>query len=438
MYRESARIEACERICMWALDARRRTRELFTSARKKSGRWTEESPRCHTDTSRGDGVNKFAALSANQYSSFTFLIKKNHGLLEKIFITSPIVEQSFYIRMDLAQTWSKLRDFPSLDAMEIWNISAWNWPDASQTITHFDMATCAELVRGARAFVWPFACALVCFCCFSIASSNHHGGRLICWQAIFNCQSEPECHYAYDQYLHACESILNGQRRKCPSHCISSLVQLNLTKSGPALEDCSCNKDPRCREIKRAIEPCLPKTSNMGCTEARRQCEKDSQCRSAMGDYLVHCGKLFSGSSCSNQCRNVIAYMRKLPKAQLLDTCVCDGTERTICEFIKTSMRTLCFDSPPVDEEGSSGLDDDEPGDEDYLEPEPTRNTGSAFVACSVLTVVASILALVPLPWSLWSRDNDLLQRLFGNSAFYLFFFCFPVLSRQAVSTFIP
>lgn len=178
----------------------------------------------------------------------------------------------------------------------------------------------------------------------------------------------------------------------------ASLVQLNLTKSGPALEDCSCNKDPRCREIKRAIEPCLPKTSNMGCTEARRQCEKDSQCRSAMGDYLVHCGKLFSGSSCSNQCRNVIAYMRKLPKAQLLDTCVCDGTERTICEFIKTSMRTLCFDSPPVDEEGSSGLDDDEPGDEDYLEPEPTRNTGSAFVACSVLTVVASILALVPLP----------------------------------------
>jgi len=263
------------------------------------------------------------------------------------------------------------------------------------------MATCASLVRGARTLLWPFACVLVCFSCFSIASPNHHGRRLICWQAILNCQSEPECHYAYDQYLHACESILSGQRKKCPSHCISSLVQLNLTKSGPALEDCSCASDPRCQEIKRSIEPCLPKTSSMGCTEARRQCERDNQCRSAMGDYLFHCGKLFSGSSCSNQCRNVIAYMRKLPKAQLLDSCVCDGSERTICEFIKTSMKTLCFDSPPVDQEGSTiDYDDDEPGDEDYPEPEPTRNTGSPFVACSVLTVVvvASILAVVPLP----------------------------------------
>ncbi len=262
----------------------------------------------------------------------------------------------------------------------------------------FDMATRAGLVRGARTFIWHFACVLVCFSYFSIAASNHHGRRLICWQAILNCQSESECHYAYDQYLHACDSILSGQRKKCPSHCISSLVQLNLTKSGPALEDCSCASDPRCREIKRAIEPCLPKTSTMGCTEARRQCERDIQCRSAMGDYLLHCGKLFSGSSCSNPCRNVIANMRKLPKAQLLDTCVCDGSERTICEFIKHSMKTLCFDSPPVDEEGSSGLDDDEPDYEDYSEPEIRRNTGSAFVACSVLTVVASILALVPLP----------------------------------------
>ncbi|XP_056602098.1 growth arrest-specific protein 1a [Triplophysa dalaica] len=261
------------------------------------------------------------------------------------------------------------------------------------------MANCAGLRRDARALIWSFACVLACFTCSSIASSNH-GRRLICWQAIAKCHSEPECHYAYDQYLHACEPILTGHRRKCPSHCISSLVQLNLTKNGPALEDCSCASDPRCRETKRAIEPCLPKTSSMGCTEARRQCARDGQCQNAMGDYLHHCGKLFSGSSCSNSCRNVIAYMRKLPKAQLLDTCVCDGSERTICEFIKTSMRTLCFDSPHVDEEGSGGLDDSE--NDDY-EDEPVdsgfkENTGSALAACSVLTSVASILvALITL-----------------------------------------
>lgn len=87
--------------------------------------------------------------------------------------------------------------------------------------------------------------------------------------------------------------------------------------------------------------------------------------------------------------------MRKLPKALLLDSCVCDGSERTICEFIKTSMRTLCFDSPPVDEEGSSGLDDNENYDEDDdpVDLGVKGNAGSAFVSYSVLTAVASILA---------------------------------------------
>ncbi|CAL8249116.1 unnamed protein product [Merluccius merluccius] len=251
------------------------------------------------------------------------------------------------------------------------------------------------------------------------ASPTHGGGRrLICWQAIMNCQTEPECHYAYGQYMHACGPVLSGQRRKCPSHCIASLVQLNLTRNGPALEDCSCAQDPLCVGTKRSIEPCLPRTSNTGCTEARRQCERDQQCSSAMHDYLVHCGKLFSGATCTNACRDVIAAMRKIPKALLLDTCVCDGTERAICEFVKSSMQTLCFEAqpPPRTHDGSGepddyedddrdGEEDDFPHEPDYVSRVPKSRSaaqsvgvgGVNVVVVVVVTLLATILALVPL-----------------------------------------
>lgn len=243
--------------------------------------------------------------------------------------------------------------------------------------------------------LWPLAGVLLIFAHLSVASPAH-GRRLICWQAIMNCQSEPECNYAYEHYTRACGPVLRGERKKCPSHCISSLVQLNRTKSGPALEECSCAHDPVCTGTKRAIEPCLPRTTSTGCTEARRQCERDQQCSSAMQDYLHHCGKLFSGAICTNACRNVIANMRKIPKGQQLDTCMCDGTERPICEYVKSSMNTLCFGSP---KEGSGS---DEPDSEEEYTSEPEyledlEGSASLPAAHSVLTLLASILALLPL-----------------------------------------
>lgn len=263
------------------------------------------------------------------------------------------------------------------------------------------MASSGALLRGACSSLWPLGCLLLIFGCFSLASPSH-GRRLICWQAIMNCQAEPECNYAYEHYSRACGPVLNGERKKCPSHCISSLVQLNLTKNGPALEDCSCAHDKVCSRTKRAIEPCLPRTTSTGCTEARRQCERDQQCSSAMHDYMQHCGKLFSGSICTSACRNVIAKMLTMPKGQQLDTCMCDGTERPICEFVKNSMKTLCFDSPVIDEgSGSNSSPDPEPGpghvdDEDY--PDTAELASSTLpTAHFALTLLASILALLPL-----------------------------------------
>lgn len=175
------------------------------------------------------------------------------------------------------------------------------------------------------------------------------------------CQAEMECHFAYSQYMHACGPVLNGNKKKCPSHCISSIIQLNLTVNGPALEDCECNSDTICEKTKRAIEPCMPRTSHMGCTEARKQCEKDAECSTAMRDYLYHCRKLFGEERCSDDCRRVITNMRAIPKAQMLDTCVCDGTERTICEYIKFSMKNFCFS----DNNAGSGFSDIEEDSED-------------------------------------------------------------------------
>uniref|UniRef100_UPI0037E74830 growth arrest-specific protein 1a n=1 Tax=Semicossyphus pulcher TaxID=241346 RepID=UPI0037E74830 len=263
------------------------------------------------------------------------------------------------------------------------------------------MASSGALAQSVCRSVWPLVSVLLFLGYFSVASPSH-GRRLICWQAIMNCQAEPDCNYAYEHYTRACGPVLTGDRRKCPSHCISSLVQLNLTKSGPALEDCSCAHDTVCTSTKRAIEPCLPRTTSTGCTEARRQCERDQQCNSAMRDYLTHCGKLFSGAICTNACRNVIANMRKIPKGQQLDTCMCDGTERAICEFVKNSMKALCFDSP-VREEGSGAITDYgpdpdyeyDPSDPDY--PEEPESGASVSAAHCVLTLLASILALLPL-----------------------------------------
>lgn len=210
-----------------------------------------------------------------------------------------------------------------------------------------------------------------------VGSPHHHGHRLVCWKAILKCHGEPECHYAYDQYLYACASVISGDRKKCPSHCISSLIQLNLTRSGPALEDCDCATDPVCRSTKQAIEPCLPRTSTMGCTEARLQCEMDPSCSSAMREYLFHCRKLFGGQRCSDACRTVISNMRSIPKAQQLDTCVCDGTERNICEYIKVSMKTFCSD--PSDRFAGSGFSDsEEDSEDDYIDQEDCQEVGSS------------------------------------------------------------
>ncbi|XP_037121188.1 growth arrest-specific protein 1-like [Syngnathus acus] len=201
---------------------------------------------------------------------------------------------------------------------------------------------------------------------------KHNQKRLVCWKAILQCHSEAECLYAYEKYTHACASVLSGERRTCPRHCVTSLIQLNLTRGGSDLEDCDCALDPLCARAKRAIEQCLPRTrARLGCTHARRRCEEEPACRAVMLDFLSHCGRVFSvsgGQQCSSECRAAMVRMRDVPAARALETCVCDGEEWGFCEYVQISMKTFCKEG----EEDGSGFsdweDDDEyeDDDEDY------------------------------------------------------------------------
>ncbi|XP_036391480.1 growth arrest-specific protein 1-like [Megalops cyprinoides] len=194
--------------------------------------------------------------------------------------------------------------------------------------------------------------------------------QYICWQALLRCQQEKDCELAYNQYLVACEDNIRGNRRQCPSHCISALVRLNQTRNGPDLETCDCGQDTQCRRAKRAIEPCLPRrypgdAARIGCTEARQRCEEEPGCHSTLTAYLSNCGQLFNGRKCTTKCKTTIQQMLFIPNGMLLNRCVCDGVERPFCEVVKENMGKLCA----IGDHGVStayGEMDDIYEDEDY------------------------------------------------------------------------
>ncbi|XP_028661377.1 growth arrest-specific protein 1a [Erpetoichthys calabaricus] len=263
------------------------------------------------------------------------------------------------------------------------------------------MASLASSVQRATRWVWSVVGFIVLCGCLAF-SSPAIGRRMVCWQAIMLCQGEAECNYAYEQYIEACLPMISGDTYRCPRHCISALIQLNHTKNGPYLENCDCVNDERCKETKRAIEPCMPRTNGvLGCTEARRKCDLDPRCNFAMRNYLMRCNKLISGIRCTDDCRNLIEEMVSVPAAVLLNECICDGVERPICEAVKENMARLCFG--PDSSTGSSGsdvgdyyYDDLEPEERTSSVEETSPNSGSLSRIPGILTLSASILLLVP------------------------------------------
>ncbi|RXN16437.1 growth arrest-specific 1-like protein [Labeo rohita] len=223
--------------------------------------------------------------------------------------------------------------------------------------------------------------------------------QMLCWKALIRCHAEYDCELAYNQYLTACDGNIRGSRRQCPSHCISALIRLNQTSSGPHLESCDCGTDPECLRAKRAIEPCLPRTypggtDGIGCTEARQRCEDEPSCHSSLTAYLSHCGQLFNGRKCSSRCKSTIEELLFMPSGVLLNQCVCDGLERPFCEVVKQNMVKLCSigdHSVSVDHDGM----DDAYEDEDYEKPESEVTDADAVMSfTSTLTVSQQVVLL--------------------------------------------
>lgn len=234
-------------------------------------------------------------------------------------------------------------------------------------------------------------------------------GQMICWQAMIACHSEDDCRFAYRQYTEACEGILAGEKvneptqRRCPSHCINAIIQLNSTKAGPALEKCNCADDDMCKATKLAIEPCMPRTSGggakrgeiTGCTEARRMCAKDGRCSLSLSSYMRHCGQVFNGLSCSAECKRVVTEMMAVPKGQLLSDCVCDGIDRPICESVKDSTLRLCFGLDRGQGGPSSSGESDDDFEDEYDDSfRPTKPSSSAAAPTFTLWTCMVLMAL--------------------------------------------
>ncbi|XP_056135343.1 growth arrest-specific protein 1 [Lampris incognitus] len=257
----------------------------------------------------------------------------------------------------------------------------------------------AELRLHPSMKCWFSALALVSWLLVAVDA------QLICWHALLRCHDEPECELAYSQYLAACEGIIGGTRKQCPSHCINALIRLNHTRSGPDLETCDCAQDLKCVNAKRAIEPCVPRrhpgdAGGIGCTEARQRCEEDSGCHSSLTAYLSYCGQLFNGRKCSAKCKATIQQMLFIPNGVLLNRCVCDGVERPFCEVVKENMSKLCSigdqsvisDQPDVD----YIYEDEDYDRSDREEAYPDDFSGSWQLSCYVP------LLCLPLAWILY------------------------------------
>uniref|UniRef100_A0A3P9BC31 GDNF/GAS1 domain-containing protein n=1 Tax=Maylandia zebra TaxID=106582 RepID=A0A3P9BC31_9CICH len=266
----------------------------------------------------------------------------------------------------------------------------------------------AKLIQGAKVsgeFLKELALALLPWVLVALDA------QLICWQALLRCHDEPECELAYNQYMTACEGNIKGTRKQCPSHCISALIRLNHTRSGPDLETCDCAQDLDCLNAKRAIEPCLPRrhpkdAGGIGCMEARQRCEEDSNCHTSLAAYMSYCGQLFNGRKCSSRCKATIQQMLFIPNGMLLNRCICDGVERPLCEVVKENMSKLCsIGDHSVVSDPTKGYED--PNKNNYPKNDKKSAKGlSGFVLSVLLSVLDPVLILpfVYLKWAVMVR----------------------------------
>lgn len=181
--------------------------------------------------------------------------------------------------------------------------------------------------------------------------------KVTCIKAKAKCINRVGCNAALTNFYIACSKMLNERGDACTLDCQRSLVSLLTTNDniGQEFISCDCEGNAYCVEHAKRIFICYPEVikylerinssqSVISCTLARRICEADTSCHTALTYYQQNCEQLFNGHKCTQSCNNSVKILYNRPKAKKLFMCRCEGTEAGYdCQTIKDYTMRLCF-----------------------------------------------------------------------------------------------
>ena len=179
-----------------------------------------------------------------------------------------------------------------------------------------------------------------------------------CDKAIKKCQLDiTKCGYLLGQIFgSACQSALGydpyvdritgPMDKTCPATCVNAIKNLTSTPTGKEMETCQCGRDATCLTLEARLQRCL--LMNQGnytifsCTEARKQCNEDKQCKVLQNRFLRRCTRLISGVECSPDCKDSQGELLDSELGKALNDCECDGREELYCRGIRANYEALC------------------------------------------------------------------------------------------------
>ena len=147
------------------------------------------------------------------------------------------------------------------------------------------------------------------------------------------------------------QEVVSEAAKTCPKKCALELNKFIKSKHGSYLMSCDCpNRDSKCLTMKSRIRKCI--ASGLGwpmndtkpsCSEAWKNCTKNSICNKAMGTFLLRCSQLISGVECNANCTKALDGFLELSIGKMLENeCECDGVEEPICRGIRAHYQELC------------------------------------------------------------------------------------------------
>lgn len=140
--------------------------------------------------------------------------------------------------------------------------------------------------------------------------------------------------------------VTGSMEKTCPLSCVSAINNLTATNAGKAMETCNCRRDSTCLTSKARLKRCvLSRTTNytvFSCTQARRRCNGNKDCKRIQFSFLRRCTKLISGSECTKDCLNSQDELLNSDLGKALNDCECDGFEEPYCRGIRANYEELC------------------------------------------------------------------------------------------------